>query len=611
MALALVLGAVLGLILVAAPSARAYSGSATDPANIGSTEAFLEQGSPTRIPGVDFNDPRGADWWAQEHQYFDTAQPSSNDMWGELTALEEDTGMLPRIGAIAGDFTLAAGAAVVGYQIGTGLREMFHIGPGSGTTPTYAGACKVHIYGKGDLVYAGADVNTSIFMPFRGPLIFFGSEAHGCSATDTFKSSELNTPAPPWTITDAHARVGENSGSPYADYELGYDSTDALFNGNTDCSAYGPARPQQTLPAGDVVFVPQLDVTTFGACGSTPFATEATMFKPQPSDGDIQSGSCADVATDGASGCITAPTTWAGQPTTKTQLDSNVQTGCDHHPKACDAISALIDGGGLGELYPGSGTVTVPDCNGLLSNPCKALLQQDGFAVVVDRLDWQGADVSKPGDAWVGSDPGAGVEVQLPATVTITVNPETADMPLVIPARLPNEKAADYLTRVQTAGFPDAGITVLPDATYDPSYGPDEATAVSPQEGQRFDPHGAVPSPDITANPPTAPPVGSSGACGVPSVRSFDLSPLAVSVGTVFPFGVFVWVGDTISSWASNVSAPIWTFHLTQDLVWTVDLSSLEPAMAIVRPCFLVLSALGVVWMLAAAAMKIQGPSEE
>ena len=116
----------------------------------------------------------------------------------------------------------------------------------------------------------------------------------------------------------------------------------------------------------------------------------------------------------------------------------------------------------------------------------------------------------------------------------------------------------------------------------------------------------------VVHNPPTAPPILGGGSCDLDGVRAFDLSPfLGIDLTEHFPFGMFSWTLDVMESWTRTPAAPSYTFTLGNGINMPVNLGAIEPAMGTIRLAVLILTSLGIVWMLATASMKLNTNSDD
>lgn len=257
--------------------------------------------------------------------------------------------------------------------------------------------------------------------------------------------------------------------------------------------------------------------------------------------------------------------------------------------------------------------VNVPDCDGLLWAACEDLLEELGLEAHRSALDWQGAVLTKPADAVVQTAPAPGAEVVVPTKVTVTTNPDEAGMPLVIPAIEHGETYDEYLTKLSPGLNPQRQN--VGEAFTDPSVGPNAVLRTQPDPGTRLDPS-TEHQVDVQTNPPTAP-SPSTTPWSAPSVSSIDLGPLAgISIGcNDFPFGIFCWIGDGLSGANAaeacpSIGVPMGSsVGISDELAF--DLCMFEPAMVVVRPVLVLLSAFCLAYMFAAAAMGFGAGSNE
>jgi hypothetical protein len=254
----------------------------------------------------------------------------------------------------------------------------------------------------------------------------------------------------------------------------------------------------------------------------------------------------------------------------------------------------------------------MPSCVGLTYTACVVALQAAGFGVYhrVSRSFANATPIPQAQAAQVfGTTPAAGASTAVSTDVAVDANPDYADMPIAIPAPGARQTYAAYQTQLEGLGLTMGAPHVLSEELGDPQRGPNEVTTTSPAPGGRAHPGDAV-TPSV--NPPDWPVPAAGGGAGCDtSIRGFNLNPLNVGLGNVFPFGVFGWLAAAMGGWGGTSSAPNWTFKLGTHIDWHVDLAVIEPAMQIVRPCILIVSMLGIVWMLSASAMGISRGSEE
>jgi PASTA domain len=274
---------------------------------------------------------------------------------------------------------------------------------------------------------------------------------------------------------------------------------------------------------------------------------------------------------------------------------------------------------------PVQGAAPVPNCRGLTQAACVSAYQTAGFtgSVIPAVLAPADADLTLPADRIVSQSLVAGASVALATSLSIAVNPSAANMPVLVPAPQSHETYAHYIARLQDAGLLGQ-VNYLPDSSPDLAYGPDEVVRTNPRPGTRAvpgtqvsvitNPHsapdaGTAPAPGgggsgVNDTPdPNRPAPGPDGRCG-PAVPGLNLGPLfSIPLGSAFPFGVFGWLAGTLGGWGGGGIAPKFTVPMPgsiHDLV--IDLAVGEPVMGYVRPTILVISVLGLMWLLASSA---------
>jgi hypothetical protein len=129
-------------------------------------------------------------------------------------------------------------------------------------------------------------------------------------------------------------------------------------------------------------------------------------------------------------------------------------------------------------------TYEMPDCTGLTYDPCAQAIRTTGFTGPIDRDDrtFETADVTKPGDAVLDTDPDAGTRIDADGSVTVDANPPASLMPVVIPGIRPGETYEEYADRLREIELEP----VREDATeITLDYGPDGAMSTRPGTGTR------------------------------------------------------------------------------------------------------------------------------
>lgn len=297
----------------------------------------------------------------------------------------------------------------------------------------------------------------------------------------------------------------------------------------------------------------------------------------------------------------TAPSNWADE-TAKA-----LQAGTPEADRVGEYVASEIPGSGVPNPYPL--TVEVPNCDGLVYAACEELLEERGLNVTRVTRTWETADTDAEPDEVLELNPAKATEVEKATTVTVTTNPNKAGMPIVIPEPGARETYDEYASKLNPGLTPER--IDLTEAYIDPARGPGEVVSTSPSPGTRVNPStgGEV---TVRTNPAEAPAPGTS-AWAPPAIPALDLSPLAsVAVGcNTFPFGIFCWLQDGLSGWASSGTCPEIDVPLGTSVEagseLPFDLCQFEPAMEIIRPILVVVSTLCLGMMFAYAALGIGG----
>jgi hypothetical protein len=272
-------------------------------------------------------------------------------------------------------------------------------------------------------------------------------------------------------------------------------------------------------------------------------------------------------------------------------------------------IASQIPGSGISDPYPHE--VTVPSCSGEAWIGCKEQLEELELKPERKELDWSDAHLDLAPDEVVELDPAPGTKITVPTeTKTIvTTNPDEAGMPVVVPAPLEGETYDDYIARLAPQLKPSR-VTVSPEFT-DPTTGPDGVIRTVPKSGTRANPETETEI-DVQTNPSDAP-TPSGTPWSAPAIPAIDLSPLAgVGIGcNDFPFGIFCWIGAGLTAWGPGGECPTvgvpFGSSVGIDDELAFDLCQFEPAMEVVRPVLILLSAFCLAYLFAAAAMGFGG----
>jgi len=264
---------------------------------------------------------------------------------------------------------------------------------------------------------------------------------------------------------------------------------------------------------------------------------------------------------------------------------------------------------------PYATTGEVPNCGGLTYAQCAALLEGQGLEPVKNTLGWQTADLGTPADLVTQLAPATGSVVAVKSKVTVTVNPDEAGMPVLVPAPEAHETYDHYVARLPAALVPQR--ETVPEAQLVPDAGPDAVLDVTPEPETRADPD-AETDLEVRTNPSDAPPIGGAGGGGTCSagIGAVDWSPLNQPLGNRFPFGVFGFFAGWIADWEEGEGhAPEWSvtilpagvFGRSSDMDINVDLAFMAPVVTVCRTVFLFAAFVGLLWFLGTAAAKLQG----
>lgn len=288
-------------------------------------------------------------------------------------------------------------------------------------------------------------------------------------------------------------------------------------------------------------------------------------------------------------------------------------TGLKEHvdPEVGQWVASKIEGSEVVDPYVTE--VELPDCVGVPWTTCRDTLEELELVPERVELDWQTADIELAPDTVVQTEPLPGVELETGTKVTVTTNPDEAGMPLIIPTPEPGETYDEYVARL-SPGLNPSRSNVSPEFT-DPSVGPNGVLRVIPQPGTRANPESET-EVEVQTNPADAPaPSGSSWTA--PAIPPLDLSPLAgVTIGcNDFPFGIFCWIGDGLTSWGASGQCPDVDVPLGSsagvESGLPFDFCQFEPAMEVIRPILVLLAGFTLAYMFAAAAMGFGGSGSE
>jgi PASTA domain len=593
------------MLLGGASRADAYTGSAgaevltADEA--ASVAGWLEKGGGyTSAPSPVGNAGTVSDLWLSEHRPIPN-QPSSTQLWNELGKLRSKATLTETAATVLGRVSLGATAFLVGWQIGTAIREG---GPlfGGAKVPGYTGD---NGWQGGRLgIYApGANMNTAS-QPVYAPALVVKLELPRLRCDDPAD----NQNGQPWPADLAAAHYPKGS---YVVKGPTFTACGLVWSGGWQATKPGH---METIVA-NIDVLPVRDSTTGPGTGAYTSADLPT-FGATPGDGaTVQTAPTSSLA---------APS--AGATTAFVNSELNTPAGHANYPSTWTVIVDTIP-------PPPPPKVTMPDCDGLTATECAAELESAGFTVTptIVTTSFDGADLTRPGDAVITTSPAPGESVDPDTAVIITKNPAPDAMPLVLPPPMPGETYGLYIGRLQGLGLVGQA-EILTDSTMDPDVAPELVVRTSPRPYTRVAPGTTV---TVYANPTSSPGTGDSpisdpdpspaeggptgdysppaidrggGSCDLEPVKRIDLDALKVPLGDTFPFGVIGWLLGIFGGWTGNGTAPEWTIPLwpgSEGIPLSMEWAS--SLVDVLRPVFLCLALIGFVWFLASLTLGTRG----
>ena len=265
-----------------------------------------------------------------------------------------------------------------------------------------------------------------------------------------------------------------------------------IWERKTDSGRYSYWRtgaPEDDCDMNRVVPPPELEVVTSGFygphCGYLPDRATDYHIAYVPEDEMVPKGPIEPYTNQPfskSSSAPTAPTQSTVESTITTQLDDPKNQTLRDWLNYKLGSPGQDDPTGEGETNPI--TYEMPNCPGLTYDACAQAIRDTGFDGPVNRVDrtFETADVTKPGDAVLDTDPNAGARVDADGSVTVDANPPAALMPVVIPGIQPGETYEEYAERLRDTELEP----VREDATeITLQYGPDGAMSTRPGTGTR------------------------------------------------------------------------------------------------------------------------------
>lgn len=255
---------------------------------------------------------------------------------------------------------------------------------------------------------------------------------------------------------------------------------------------------------------------------------------------------------------------------------------------------------------------SMPDCIGQTEGFCTTLLELAGWEgeLTIGEATLEESNPALAPEAVVVQTYTPGTQLDRGVAITLTLNPNSDNMPLDLPEPLPGpegETYTQYVTRLQELGYiGTATLEELSENLGDPERGPGDAVTTAPHPGTRIrvgDPVIVRVNPPSWPEPPGAPGGGGGGpSCNCPT-NALNLDPItSQSYGDSFPFGVFTMAAGIIGAFNVSPDAPSWTFdlsnvHLTEG-DYAVDLQAFDPYMAIIRTLISWVLWIGAIWWL-------------
>lgn len=312
---------------------------------------------------------------------------------------------------------------------------------------------------------------------------------------------------------------------------------------------------------------------------------------------------------------VTAQPLWHAEPETKAEGGSGTWPGIQHALEQGAATEQSTGHPTVNAIWfaaitaAAESSAVVPDCTNLAVEVCVQRLKEFGFENLTVKTASENSAEVEPGNV-VTTSPSPGTETQISTPVEIQVNPERT---IELPVPQPNELATTYRTTVETAGFPNVTVQVLPEGSpyTNPYVGPEGVAHVTPQPGQLYAP--ATTDVNILENPVNAPAALPGGPPGPlkfldpPGIKFPELRTPC----NVFPFGVPCWFAEQVDSFVATRRPPeaSVTFPIV-NATMHLKFSEVEGTMEIVRLVEGVVSCIGIVLLFGRFASSSAGSSD-
>lgn len=458
---------------------------------------------------------------------------------------------------------LYVGAFSVGWQIGTGINHAFHISGSIGTSPASGGSL---------------------------PLAWSYSSSSACGANTIDGCSQA---LPYWILKDSANNTGfmtTADGGPFPDSTTA-NAAAAIATATGGHKFHFAAGSSWKLGLNPSEFAALLAITpeSSSAYAGEAHTATSTYTPPTPTSGDRSAARTvlgAPVASRDAGGIYRDA---AGNPLTVVQVIAQADANCRIDASYCP-------GGANDPARPGAplaDLAAAPNCAAMTFAACASAYIAAGFTGTITQtiLDFDHADLTKPGDRVVTTSLAPGAFVPKTQPLTVTTNPADVDMPVELPAIDPGETSKHYRARLVALGLLAFFITedTLSDGDYDPRVGPDGAVRVWPRPATRVH-KGTAGAPDydaathpeggtrvtVVANPSSAPDAttgtgtdtdpgaGGSGFTppALPGIHLEPLSGLGAAACSSFPFGIPCYVIATVHNLVGASEAPHFSITL-------------------------------------------------
>ncbi len=257
-------------------------------------------------------------------------------------------------------------------------------------------------------------------------------------------------------------------------------------------------------------------------------------------------------------------------------------------------------------LNPYGTYVHIPDCDGMVYATCADLLEELSLEPAREDLNWSEVETTTPNEVRE-LDPAKSKQVEVGTGVKVITNPPEEGMPIVVPEPEPGETYSHYAARLNPALTPERHD--LDAAFIDPSVGPNGVVSTSPKPETRLNPS-TTHKVDVSTNPADTP-VPAAG-WSPPPLSGIDLGLISgiPSPCTVFPFGLFCWVGEAFAQFNTSGTCPNFSAPVADtgaDFAVTLCGDTSETIMGYLRPALLLAFIVGCGFMFARGTRAVGG----